>query len=724
MKLTFLSCCLLSALCVTSLPSCKPSRSETKTEQSSSRLCPELPARLQKQPLLALVPQESSFVFSLNQINPLYKKAMGTQTGILLKEKMTQEFFDKLLTKTGDTPAAKLKESLQLISKGANVSPVEDVIVSLGDKQPEFLLAISDFMTLAQDIEILSEASKGTIPATLEGKENPAYTLAQSLLEKKKADATQKAKTLFKPLMGAKSAPLMVLATLSDTQVAKDLPQKLEEALAQLKAKSPEFITDYSLEKDGWTLKGVELKSQEALSKLLDLPCGDKDDFATQAIKTQAAAPSLYLLTGVKDNKMVLFLCTEPQKQVLFAQNPESSLLASDKVAFLDKAQNKDIVGLSYISPEWLQMNYKLNSNQISPFISALSFIEELSPALTPKSAEIKTLSASIIESSQSLLKISSESYDLSVPCSALAWMDKGLKIEVLCGKSALLNEPARFTNINPTEFPEATITAYGASSKKAGLQALQHMEQGAKDIYKLSQLLSEQPQLDLGEMKQITEPIKMFEPAIENLWSGMKETYTALGNQSAFVLEIKDVLPALSSRMQEVSFLGLPEISWGTHLENRAALSPAWDKIESALLSSITKMGAPVSKEQILPKKTTQENWTIYSYPMLGIETLCPSLMLDSSTLTLGTSLPLNKKLASALQKPGTPTEVAACVNVATRTFFTQLAGRAEKHPVEKTAEVVPYLKSLAADLKGFSYTVTPTDKTTVIHLSFDTEN
>ena len=143
--------------------------------------------------------------------------------------------------------------------------------------------------------------------------------------------------------------------------------------------------------------------------------------------------------------------------------------------------------------------------------------------------------------------------------------------------------------------------------------------------------------------------------PMVKDFWAASRKLAKALGNESAFILDLNGNVPKIPNLPPNLADGKVPRIAWIAELKDRAGVSEAWKGFEKIIkqLAALSPGGAP------LPEPTMKMDGDVeIHFIELPVPTddLLPHVAISKDRWIISTSPSLTKEITSKTSAGGTP--------------------------------------------------------------------
>ncbi|MEO6789153.1 MAG: hypothetical protein ABI318_23770 [Chthoniobacteraceae bacterium] len=389
--------------------------------------------------------------------------------------------------------------------------------------------------------------------------------------------------------------------------------------------------------------KLVEAMQEERIRAQLAELLGDegKAKQTVQTLKTK----KIEIAWGWVGDYLILSIGTD-HSHVKFAGSDADSALASAAVARrASQFAGKKPLGLGYASEAMLE---KLNGRiEFADAFKKLS--DELGTLLKPE--YIAAMQTDVKKFEGKVQAVFKRKFD---PLVGVSYWDAGIRGEAFGGaqQTALdTTKPLGFASLlTNSMFLFADGRANSANSGKyAGL-----IEDGAAMLWnwyeKFGKTMVPEDERQGAQMVEM-----MALPMVKDVWAASRRLSKALGDESAFILDLNGSMPQIPNLPPPLADGKVPRIAWVAELKDRAGVSEAWKGFEK-----ITKQLAALAPGGGVPDPVMKKDGDLELYYIeLPVPTgdVLPHIAISKDRWIFSTSPSLSKEIVSkAPATGGTP--------------------------------------------------------------------
>ncbi len=360
----------------------------------------------------------------------------------------------------------------------------------------------------------------------------------------------------------------------------------------------------------------------------------------------------------------LVFACGKNLDHLNFATSPEASLLSKPELARLAPHVQKNLLGIIYGDAGMLSA--MTDTQPFTPMLRGVlgamkenKTFGEIGAKLGAELEEFSSIEAALFKRENTTM-------------TAALWWDRGLHLESYGGPQARV-----FQNSVPLKFAQFIDqpgVIFGANYKrnKAYEQASRAwMEKLVSMIYTGAQELMKTGIAgpEGGQKMAMFEMMAM--PSLMKIYQADKDLADkALGDETAFIIDINGKMPALPGVPPETKGMKFPRITTISDVNNRAEVGASWVKLNevitqiSAMAGAMSAASAPPEDGKpkappfVLPDTISSDKNGITSYfygmPFFAGD-LLPCASLNDKVFMLSTSKDCAESFAAELAKPST---------------------------------------------------------------------
>ena len=332
------------------------------------------------------------------------------------------------------------------------------------------------------------------------------------------------------------------------------------------------------------------------------------------------------------------------------------SIVTGDTLAFSDAYASKDLAALSY--------GQKAAMDTLTEAIGSLADVTNgLRDGLAGadglgETRDLDAMFQIVTEREAALRKLAGNEASGSV-----AFFEEGLKIESYGGYDYGMVDwktPHKLASLGGSE--DVVLFADMTGDAVYDEKARDYAEALLETAYALTMKVAEAP-IKAQELVKFQEMAKMFDtkfrPDMLALWEAFSNDFGgSLGHESALVVDFKGGAPAVPGIPQALlDKTKIPRISLVSPVTDRAKLSASWDKMNTTLTGTLTKISELTGQEIPMQKPMSSERGgnTTWFFPMPFLtDDFVPSVTVGDKWFAASTSKNHALDLISKAETPG----------------------------------------------------------------------
>ena len=141
--------------------------------------------------------------------------------------------------------------------------------------------------------------------------------------------------------------------------------------------------------------------------------------------------------------------------------------------------------------------------------------------------------------------------------------------------------------------------------------------------------------------------------PMVKDLWSASRKLSKALGNESAFILDLNGNMPKIPNLPPPFADGKVPRIAWVAELKDRAGVSEAWKGFEKIIkqLAQLAPGGSPIPEPTMKKDGDVEIHFIELPFPT---DDLLPHVAISKDRWIISTSPSLTKEITSKTSAAG----------------------------------------------------------------------
>ncbi len=387
------------------------------------------------------------------------------------------------------------------------------------------------------------------------------------------------------------------------------------------------------------TYNGIDCKVCEVdctkLKQKLEVEMGSlpNEEFAAKVkdVLKKLDGAKLYAAVGFKDNTMLAFLTTNPEKQVRVAASAKESVLSRADFNMADAKTGK-AYGLLYAEAELMKAAAELSAAECDAvMVQAKEILKELGADWNVVNVD------GCQECLESIRKTCAGIYANQVnnakTLTAYCWQDQGVKLE-LSGTSGGLCKLDETTTMNSVRPTDSTVLYFSACADMDTVKSIRSMIGNASQIvWDYACAYISKPEHGVDNSVRMAMPVaQMALPMVQDLWAADGKLTDSLTGSHAFTLDYK------GAPVEMMNNAPGPRVAFAFGLKDRKALGEAWDALKAVFGGSALPM-LTMGQMSKLPEPQPEMvgDTTIYSYNELGLpEALNPVVAVNDKAVAL----------------------------------------------------------------------------------------
>ena len=381
-----------------------------------------------------------------------------------------------------------------------------------------------------------------------------------------------------------------------------------------------EMVEPITIENSGHKFEGAKIlgsKISAAMSEDREEMDSMLDAGSVDQLLAAVAKKDLIVVSGTVGDYVVLFVGSSPE-DLKFASGIGQSLVGSDALAFSDAYAAKDLAALVYGQKASMETLF-----------AATGGLQDMTNGLRDGIAgsdglgDTRDLDAmfKIVADREAALR------KLTVIDSQgmVAYFEEGLKVESFGGTDNGMvdwKSPNKLARLGDAPdvllFADMTADAVFNEKSRAYVEALM------ETAYAIAMKVADVP-MKGEQMAQFKEMAKMFDtkfrPDMVALWDTLdKDVGSGLGKESALIIDLAGSAPAIPGIPQPVvDKAKVPRISMICPVVDRAKLAGSWDKMNTTLTGTLSKISEMTGEEIPMQKPISSDknNNTTWFFPM-----------------------------------------------------------------------------------------------------------
>lgn len=514
---------------------------------------------------------------------------------------------------------------------------INDILIAGGAELPQGIMAASSLLDILSQLSVAQEATAILSKSNFESTFQASYFSAWG-----------------KWIQQGKITPILAIISIKP----EALQSYQENVSSIISSVIPSGLaTAYTFTYQGIDFSGVHISGKLLINNLKDQKPIHLSLAEYQAFLKELSKLDCYLLVGFKDDKIIFSLTQDPKTQLKLAATPQESILATEKLAFTDQANDALAIGYAdaATSEAIASVSQCDSPSEINGLIQALELT-------FPQHSDgvISSLKALGINC-QNMSKLGKSNQAMTL----LAWWDKGLQLELTEADQNLVGtcKPLKINVL--ADRPENIFYAAASLNPELVTQLIESCENGVSAVWQFAEFYLPMMAARSGtnsnygiasQISSIMPLAKMCKPELIKLWNAAKPALKGMISESALVIDDKGTMPRIPAVSEEqAAQMIIPRIAYATGLTDRTKISQSWDKMVISLNELMLSLSDPTAEDEATSAlsgitKNEVKGLTTYSYPAPFFTTGCnPCLSISDQLFILGTAPRLNQEIAEA---------------------------------------------------------------------------
>ncbi len=439
----------------------------------------------------------------------------------------------------------------------------------------------------------------------------------------------------------AKMPPIYLAFRTTEAQRA-GAAQEIASTIENLNMIGP-MVEPVKVEVSGHSFEGAKVVGAKIAATMKEERESMEEEMDAATVDKLIAAvekKDLVVVSGTVGDYVVMFIGASTD-DIKFAATPADSLVSGEALAFTDNYLPKDLTALVYGQKEAMDTLTKSVggiADMTNGLRDGLSGADGLG-----NTRDLEAMLQIVAEREAALRKLASTDSSGMV-----AYFEDGLKIESYGGTDVGMVDwkaPNKLSHLGDSEdvlmFADVSTDALYDEKSRDYLEAL--METGYAMAMKLTDLPMENE--DMAQFKSMAKMIdEKFRPDMIAMWDAFSTDFTtSLGNESAMVVDLAGVAPAMPGIPQEVvDKAKVPRISFICPVTDRTKLAGSWAKMSTTLTGTMAKISELTGSEMPMQKPMSSEkNGSItWFFPMpFFTDDFLPSVTVDDKWFVASSS-------------------------------------------------------------------------------------
>ncbi len=351
--------------------------------------------------------------------------------------------------------------------------------------------------------------------------------------------------------------------------------------------------------------------------------------------KSSMAEKTLVLATAEVGDYVVIFIGSN-EDQCVFVDKPSDSIVASDKIAFVDDYLDKKLVSVALAEKEMMQAAGSYGSLFQQLLNAGFKGLKEgVENATALGDTQDVTVLLDSLQKQGEALQAMYKPEGMGMVC----WFDSGLHAEMFGGSNAPAVNFSKTHSLSELGAGENILFfANQMNNKDYSQKALEYFETIGATSYVLTNRLSAMD-IDDPEFEQFKMMFQMFDGSFKadllGLWTALSgDLAGGLGDESAVVIDTAGSLPTVPMIPQVlVDEAKVPRLAYVSTVEDRSKLQSSWEKVNASTQNLLKSVGAMTGMEIPMqkPMSSQMNGLTSWSFAIPGAH--------DNANLTVSVS-------------------------------------------------------------------------------------
>ncbi len=416
-------------------------------------------------------------------------------------------------------------------------------------------------------------------------------------------------------------------------------------------------VTVYDKSYNGIDCRVIEVdgsKFHEAMAE--DLHLTNKDDAESidgclNAVLKRMDGNKLYIAIGSVKNTEVIFVTTNPEKQVRVADSAAQSVMARPDFNMAAAGGQHPAFALAYVSPEMMGNALRWNSAYFEGMADeGRTHVKELCANWADKNAvgTLKAYDGFTGRAKAWYNKMIADCKGLSF----YGWRHQGLQMEFSLATDGLLKleQPSTMSAVQPSEgdvfYYSGCLNMEMAEQYRLMFEDVAQFAWNITDAY-ASYSENKAP----GQLRSGVSVAKSNLGIARELWAAFKDVNKSMTGAAAFVFDLQ------GPKALELDNMASPRFALVAELKDRVLLGKAWDRVQKAVSPLVPLFTGGRYGQIPQAKADVAGDITVYSYDMPMGEQLQPVVTVSDNRW--GLSMPREFGIEITEQSKGAPADV-----------------------------------------------------------------
>lgn len=461
----------------------------------------------------------------------------------------------------------------------------------------------------------------------------------------------------------------------SDSDQRELVALQMEQAISFLQGIGDEAVEAITIKRgenefEGYKISGAKLlellEEQDAMAAMGGfVPAAELSSF-TKSL----AEKNLVTVSGVVGDYVILFVGKSEDDFVL-VDKVEDSVCANEKIAYVDRYLDKDLLYAGFNSSEMMEgvnslsaFSYRMIGSAVSGASKGLSDASSLGDT-----RDVEALLESLADQGKALTSLFSVT-----DAGYVAYLEDGIKLESYGGPNMPGIDFTKTHAFSPLESGDGTLLfANWTGNESYNQKVMEYVDTLGETSYLMSKRVAALD-IDDGEFRQFQQGLGLFDEhfrkdALE-LWKALRGDLSAgLGAESALVIDINGSFPKVPNVPEPVLKDGkVPRIAYVSQVADRSKLQASWGKINTSV-ENMFKTVSEMSGQEIpmqVPMSSEKNELKTWFIPIpFQNDDFVPSVSVSDNLFFASTSKTYSESLAESVAKGGAYSRNGAWLHV-----------------------------------------------------------
>jgi len=460
---------------------------------------------------------------------------------------------------------------------------------------------------------------------------------------------------------------------ISDKEAREAVVAQMEEGIGNL-AEMEDAVEEITIKRGDAEFTGYKILGDKIADKIDEDAVEAMKEYVDiadiDAFKKALASKTLVVVTGVMDDYVILFV-GKTEADLVFVDDVADSVCANEKMVFIDKYLDKDILTAGYYDDS---VTKRMGNMEVIGHRMVGALAKGLKDGLGAASSLGDTQDVEVLL--DSLEKQGSKLASMCTTADAgfVAFLEDGIKAEVYGGSNIASLDLTKSHTLSSLESGEGTVLfANWVNDKAYNEKVLDYVDTLGETSYLVAKRISALD-IDDNDFDQFKEGIDEFDRSFRSdaleLWKALRVDLNAgLGSEAALVIDLNGALPKVPNVPATVLKEGkMPRIGYVNTVDDRSKLQASWKRINTSvekILKTVSKMAGqeiPMQDMMSSEKNGLTTWWT--AIPFTGNDFL-PCVSVSDELFMASTSKTFSEGLATQVKKGGGESRKGAWLRV-----------------------------------------------------------